>query len=156
MKLRLITVGTRMPGWVEQGTAEYLKRVGRELDFELVEVPLARRGKGADIQRCIDKEGEALLARLSGREYVVALDERGQSFSTAQLAERLQAFRLEGRDLGLLVGGPDGLSEACRQQADAVWSLSALTLPHPLVRIIVAEQCYRAMSLLQGHPYHRA
>lgn len=113
------------------------------------------RPKNADIARCIQQEGDALLGKLTGREVAVALDERGATFTTQQLAERIERYRLEGQNLTLLVGGPDGLSDLCRDRVDAVWSLSSLTLPHPLVRIIVAEQCYRALSIIQGHPYHR-
>jgi 23S rRNA (pseudouridine1915-N3)-methyltransferase len=156
MKITLLSVGGRMPGWVDAGVAEYSKRLPAEFSLQLSDVPLGRRGKGLDVEQAVRKEAEALLARVRPQDHVVALEVSGLRVSTEALAQRLDAIRRDGRNLVLLVGGPDGLGEACLQRADEKWSLSALTLPHPLVRIVVAEQIYRAWTLLNGHPYHRA
>lgn len=155
MKNRLISVGTRMPSWVKEGTTEYSKRIERDLNFSLVEIPLAKRAKNQSAEVSKAKEGVDLLAQIKPGDYVVALDVAGKSFSTADLAGRIENFRADGRNLALLVGGPDGLDAACLARSDACWSLSALTLPHPLVRILMIEQLYRAASILSGHPYHR-
>jgi 23S rRNA (pseudouridine1915-N3)-methyltransferase len=152
-RLRLLAVGTRMPGWVEAGFEEYRKRLPRECALELREIALARRG--ADTARAVAEEGEALLGALAGDEIVVAMEVGGTAIDTPALAKTLGRWRDEGRRAAFLVGGPDGLAQACRARAELQWSLSRLTLPHPLVRIVLAEQLYRAWSLLAGHPYHR-
>ncbi|HLT62938.1 MAG TPA: 23S rRNA (pseudouridine(1915)-N(3))-methyltransferase RlmH, partial [Pseudohongiella sp.] len=149
-------VGTRMPGWVEEGMQEYARRLPADFSFHCIEVPLGKRGKNMDPRQAMEQEGEALLARLTSRDHVVALDVLGKSLSTEAMAARVGSIRDNGRNLSLLVGGPDGLSQACLNRADERWSLSALTLPHPLVRIVIAEQMYRVWSVLNGHPYHRA
>ena len=156
MKITLLSVGGRMPDWVDAGVAEYSKRLPAEFALQLSDVPLGRRGKGQDVEQAVRKEADALLARVRAQDHVVALEVTGLRLSTEALAQRLDAIRCDGRNIVLLVGGPDGLGEACLQRADEKWSLSALTLPHPLVRIVVAEQIYRAWTLLNGHPYHRA
>ena len=155
MRLRLIAVGTRMPGWVEEGFSDYAKRLSGDISLELVEIPAGKRSKGADLARLKEQEGEALLAALRPQERVIALDVLGRSLSTEDLADTLKTWQVDGRPAALLVGGPEGLSAAALARADEKWSLSRLTLPHPLVRIVVAEQIYRAWSLLRGHPYHR-
>ncbi|MCC2637120.1 MAG: hypothetical protein K0Q68_839 [Moraxellaceae bacterium] len=155
MRLRLLAVGTRMPGWVEEGFAEYAKRLSGDISLELVEITAGKRSKGADLARLKDQEGEALLAALRPQERVIALDVLGRTLSTDDLADTLKDWQVDGRPAALLVGGPEGLSRAALARADEKWSLSRLTLPHPLVRIVVAEQFYRAWSLLKGHPYHR-
>jgi 23S rRNA (pseudouridine1915-N3)-methyltransferase len=155
MKLTIIAVGTRMPAWVQAGYAEYAKRLPRECTLELKEIPLAQRGKNADIARAIDKESEAMLAAIPLQERVIALDVLGKPQTTASLADSLRHWQMQGGNTSLLIGGPDGLSADCRARADQRWSLSGLTLPHPLVRIVLAEQLYRAWSLLNNHPYHR-
>jgi 23S rRNA (pseudouridine1915-N3)-methyltransferase len=156
MKLTLVSVGTRMPDWVEAGVAEYQKRLPREFELNLVEVPLSQRSKSTNLVQAIAREGEACLKAVGPDDFLIALDVKGKVLSTEQLAQRIGQLRDEGRNLSLLVGGPDGLAPACLQAADATWSLSALTFPHPVVRIIVAEQIYRVWSLLNNHPYHRA
>lgn len=152
-RLRLVAVGTRMPAWVQTGFEEYRKRMPREFALELREIALSRRG--ADTARGIEEEGAAQLAAVSSEELVVALEVDGQAWSTEELAGHMRAWREEGRRVAFLVGGPDGLSGACRERASLRWSLSRLTLPHPLVRIVVMEQLYRAWSILVAHPYHR-
>jgi 23S rRNA (pseudouridine1915-N3)-methyltransferase len=144
-----------MSAWVEAGYHDYAKRLPPECSLRLVEIEPGHRGRGASTQVARGAEGDRLLAAIPRGAQVVALDQRGHAWSTQQLADRLAAWMAEGRDLALLVGGPDGLSDACRQQAHRLWSLSQLTFPHPLVRVILAEQLYRAWSILKGHPYHR-
>lgn len=156
MKTRLISVGERMPAWVAEGFAEYRKRLSRELPLELVEIALGARGKGRDPARAIADEGVAVLAALPKDVHVVALDGRGKPWSSEQLAEQLTRWRQSGRDLAILVGGPDGHAADVLARADQQWSLGPLTLPHMLVRLVVAEQLYRAVTILDGHPYHRA
>ncbi len=144
-----------MPAWVETGYLEYARRLPPECALHLQEIPAGRRGKGADLERILKREGERQLAAVPRGALVCALEVDGQRWSTQALAERLSQWMQGGRDLALLVGGPEGLAPACRAQAQLRWSLSPLTLPHPLVRVLVAEQLYRAWSLLAGHPYHR-
>ena len=144
-----------MPGWVEQGVQEYNKRLPADFSLRLQEIPLARRGKSISVDQAVRKEAETMLGHVQAGEYVVALDVKGRQFSTADFARRLELLRNQSRDVALLVGGPDGLGDQCLERADERWSLSCLTLPHPLVRIVLAEQFYRAWSLLQNHPYHR-
>ncbi len=155
MRLRIIAVGTRMPDWVEQGYADYHKRLPRDFAVELVELPLAQRGKNSDIVRAMDKEGEAMLAAIGKGDKVIALEVTGKSWSTEQLSRQLAEWRMSGSNYSLLIGGPDGLAPACLALADIKWSLSSLTLPHPLVRILLIEQLYRAWTILQNHPYHK-
>lgn len=156
MKLKLFCVGDRMPAWVQQGTEEYAKRIQHELGFSLIEIPMAKRGKSASVAKCLEKEAADLLAKLDSADYVVALEVTGKAFSTEGLAAEIERLRHGGQNLCLLIGGPDGLSEQVLQRANAKWSLSRMTLPHPLARVVVVEQLYRAASILQGHPYHRA
>ncbi|MCC7517192.1 MAG: 23S rRNA (pseudouridine(1915)-N(3))-methyltransferase RlmH [Pseudomonadales bacterium] len=155
MKLTLIAVGTRMPDWVETGYQEYAKRMPRECALSLREIPLPARNKNTDIARAIEKESEAILAALPAQERVVALDVLGKPQTTHSLADNLRNWQMQGGNTSFLIGGPDGLSAACLARANMRWSLSGLTLPHPLVRIVLAEQLYRAWSLLNNHPYHR-
>ncbi|MBN3563855.1 23S rRNA (pseudouridine(1915)-N(3))-methyltransferase RlmH [Aliamphritea spongicola] len=155
MKIRLIAVGTKMPKWVTEGCQEYLKRLPAEFSMEIIEIQSGHRGKGADIARAKRQEGEAMLAAIGKGDRVVALEVGGKNWSTEQLAEQAENWQMSGQNVSLLVGGPDGLAPECLAQADQKWSLSGLTLPHPLVRILLAEQIYRAWSIIQGHPYHK-
>ncbi len=155
MRVRIIAVGTKMPSWVLEASEDYLKRFPREWSVEFVEIPLGHRKKPQDIAQAITKEGEQMLAAIDSRERVIALDVKGKSWSTPQLAQQMEAWQMDGRNIALLVGGPDGLSESCLQRADMKWSLSALTLPHPLVRVLLAEQLYRGWTILKNHPYHK-
>jgi 23S rRNA (pseudouridine1915-N3)-methyltransferase len=156
MKCRLIAAGTRLPDWVNSGFSEYQKRLRSPLVLELKEIPIAPRRAGEKPQRAIQREGADMLAALGADDYVVALEITAKAISTEQLSLWLAERMRDGRSLALLIGGPDGLAPQCRERADRGWSLSPLTLPHGLVRVVVAEQLYRAMSLLAGHPYHRA
>ncbi len=155
MKIHLLTVGARMPDWVKAGYAEYADRLPRECALSLYEIPAGKRGRNADVARIVREEGERLRAAIPSGSRTIALDERGQEWSTVELAERLAGWLGDGRDVSLLIGGPDGLDAGCRARADLEWSLSRLTLPHGLARVLVAEQIYRAWSLLHNHPYHR-
>jgi 23S rRNA (pseudouridine1915-N3)-methyltransferase len=143
-----------VPDWVEEGFEAYASRLPRENALVLEVVPASKR-RVAERERAIAEEGERLLSRIGPRDVVVALDERGSAWSTVELTGRMQRWRQHGRDVALLVGGPDGLHSRCLERADERWSLSALTLPHGLVRVLVAEQIYRAWTLITGHPYHR-
>jgi 23S rRNA (pseudouridine1915-N3)-methyltransferase len=153
--IHLIAVGNRMPAWVEQGYQEYAKRLPPECALALHEIPAGKRGKNADIARLTRQEGEKMAAAIPKGARVVALEVGGRAWSTEQLSARLDSWMGEGRDVALLVGGPEGLEPGLSAAADERWSLSPLTLPHPLVRIVLAEQLYRAWSILKGHPYHR-
>lgn len=155
MHIHLIAVGGRMPDWVEAGYGDYARRLPRECALRLVEIAPGRRGRNADIARIVRDEGERMLAAIPRDCHVVALEVGGRAWSTPQLAAQLEDWMRNGRDVALLVGGPEGLDDACRARADQRWSLSALTLPHPLVRVVLAEALYRAWSVLSGHPYHR-
>lgn len=155
MKIRLITIGSKMPRWVVDGYEEYSKRLPSDFQLELIELPLGHRGKNADLARVIRQEGDHMLSAIPKGDLVVALAVDGRSWSTEQLADQAEKWRMSGRNISLLVGGPDGLDERCLAIAEQRWSLSPLTLPHPLVRVLLAEQLYRAWSLLQGHPYHK-
>jgi 23S rRNA (pseudouridine1915-N3)-methyltransferase len=156
MKARLIAVGEKAPGWVAEGFAEYQKRLSHWLPLELVEVAPGLRGKGRDAARATADEGARVLAALPRQAQVVALDGRGKAWSSEQLAQRLEHWRQQGRDLAFLIGGPEGHSGDVLAAAHESWSLGPLTLPHMLVRLVLAEQLYRAASLLANHPYHRA
>jgi 23S rRNA (pseudouridine1915-N3)-methyltransferase len=156
MEIHLISVGNRMPDWVQQGYQEYARRISGECRLKLVEIAPGRRGKSADIARTLEDEGERMLKAIPRDSLVIALEIEGKRWNTEQLAGEMSAWMGGGRNVALLVGGPEGLAGSCRQRADQRWSLSPLTLPHPLVRVVLAEQLYRALSLLRNHPYHRA
>lgn len=155
MRIKVYAVGTKMPAWVEQGCQHYLKRMPREIVVQFTEFPLIKRQKNANLEKVKNVEGAQMLNQIGSRETVVALEVGGRSWTTQQVAQRLTDWQESGNDAVLLIGGPDGLSDHCLQRADSLWSLSSLTLPHPLVRVILAEQLYRAWSILRGHPYHR-
>jgi 23S rRNA (pseudouridine1915-N3)-methyltransferase len=156
MRLLLIAIGQKLPAWTVAGFDEYARRMPAHLKLELVERPASPWAARGEVARGMREEAEALRAAIPRGARVVALDGRGEPWSTAALATRLGDWQHEGRDLALLAGGADGLDPDLRAQADQRWSLSALTLPHPLVRVLVAEQLYRAHTVLSGHPYHRA
>ena len=156
MRVTVHSVAGKMPRWVDTAVGEYAKRLPRELRLQWRDVPLAvRRGNaaGADLSA---REGEALLKGVGADDHCVALDGDGEAWSTADLATQLKRWMMQGQALSLFVGGPDGLSDECLKSARQRWSLGPLTLPHPLVRVVLVEQLYRAWTINIGHPYHRA
>ena len=156
MKILVIAVGNRMPAWVQEAVAIYKKRFPPEMRLEFHEIPPQRRdGRGSEI-KAMEKEGKAILEAIPKKSYVIALDERGRQFTSEELAKKVSSWEGMGCDIALLVGGPNGLTDECRQRASELWSLSKLTLPHPLVRVFLAETLYRAYSISAGLPYHRA
>lgn len=144
-----------MPEWVEQGYAEYARRMPPESKLTLHEINAGKRGKNSDINRLTQLEGEKMIAAIPKGAKVIALDVLGKACSTEQLAEELKNWQACGQDIAILIGGPEGLADACLTLADQKLSLSKLTLPHPLVRVVLAEQLYRATTILKGHPYHK-
>jgi 23S rRNA (pseudouridine1915-N3)-methyltransferase len=154
MKLRIIAVGHKMPGWVADGYAEYAKRMPREATIELIEIKPDKRAAGKGGEQVREAEAARILESV-GRDYLVALDEHGQSPTTLKLAEKFKGWLANGRDVALVIGGADGLHASVKERADWTWSLSPLTLPHGMVRVMLAEQLYRAWSVINNHPYHR-
>ena len=144
-----------MPAWVSEGVQVYQKRMPRHLQLGFRELPAAQRSAGSTPDMLRQKEGDAMLRALSDQACVIALDERGTSWTSSELAAQLQYWMANYPQVVFLIGGADGLAEACKRRANTVWSLSPLTLPHALVRVVLAEQIYRAWTLVQGHPYHR-
>jgi 23S rRNA (pseudouridine1915-N3)-methyltransferase len=155
MQIHLISIGTHMPSWVQQGYDEYAKRLPRECELLLKEIPAGKRSKNSDIPRIIRDEGIRMNAAIPQHAHVVSLDLAGNAWSTPTLAKAMERWLGNGQPVALLIGGPEGLADSAKQLARESWCLSNLTFPHPLVRIIVAEQLYRAWSILNNHPYHR-
>ena len=156
MDIHLISIGNKMPQWVNEGYNEYAKRMPPECKVKMVEITPGHRGKGADVNRAVREEGERMLAAIPKGAFVVALDVKGKAWSTEQLADKMTNWMQQGQPVALLIGGPEGLCRACVEAANLKWSLSSMTFPHPLVRVIMAEQLYRAWSIINNHPYHRA
>jgi len=156
LRLSLITASNRQPQWVDEGADDYAKRLRGRCTLEIKTVPLARRTATAPVERAVQDEGERMLSLVPQGGHVVALLEAGKPWSTKDLAAKLEAWMQRGVPVAFLVGGPDGLSQECVTRANERWSLSNLTLPHGLVRVVAAEALYRAWSLLENHPYHRA
>ena len=154
MRLAVVAVGRRPPGWVQAGFDEFAARMPRHLPLELRAVNSGDARRGGDVNRARAQEWAALQAA-AGRARLIALDERGHSWSTQDLADYMDEGMQRGGDMAFLIGGADGHDPACLQAVERRWSLSALTLPHMLVRVVVAEQLYRAWTLISGHPYHR-
>lgn len=155
MRLKLVAVGTRQPSWINEGVEDFTRRMPRECPLGLTEIPAGQRNKSGPAARAMEAEATRILKATADSSMVVALHEKGIPWSTRDLANELNRWRLEYDQVALIVGGPDGLAPACLKHADRHWSLSTLTLPHGLVRIVVAEQLYRAWTILSGHPYHR-
>lgn len=155
MQINLISVGHRMPSWVQQGYDEYAKRMPRECELVLKEITLGKRGKNSDVAKIVKDEGDRMIKAVSARTNVVVLDISGESWTTQELSLAMKRWMESGQNIALMVGGPEGLADSVRDSATESWSLSRLTFPHPLVRVVVAEQLYRAWSLLNNHPYHR-
>ncbi len=156
MHIHLIAVGQKMPAWVNQACDDYLTRLPRELQLNTIEVPLIKRGKNPDVQRIVRDESRKVMQSIPAGCSLVALDVKGRKVSTEQLATTLNNWMQQGNDIAIVIGGPDGLSDELLQQAGQTLSLSDMTFPHPLVRIVIIEQLYRAWSILNNHPYHRA
>jgi len=155
VRIRLIAVGARMPRWVDEVVADYTQRLAGSLKLALVEVPAGQRSSRGDPAQAMQTEAQRILALIKPREFVVALDERGRQMNTRELASWLSGRMTDGRDLAFVIGGPDGLGAEVLGRSDQKLALSRLTLPHPLVRVVLAEQLYRAHTVLSGHPYHR-
>ena len=156
MRILIIAVGEKPPAWVKAGFAEYARRLPKPFTPQLIEVAPGERGKGRDPARAIASEGERVLAAIPDGARAIALDERGTSWSSVELSRRFEAWSRDGQDIALLIGGPDGHAPAVLARADQRWSLGPLVLPHMLVRLLLAEQLYRAWSITRNHPYHRA
>ena len=155
MKLRIIAVGNKMPDWVQSGYQDYVKRLPAGLNVELREVPLARRRKDEAPDKAVAQEAKSMLKAVTPNDLIIALVVDGEPWSSAQLATHLRTWQESGNNVSFLIGGPDGLDQSCLQSAHNKWSLSAMTLPHSLARLILAEQLYRAWSINARHPYHR-
>lgn len=155
MKIKLIAIGSKMPSWVNEGFEEYQKRLAPQHQLTLKEIPLQKRSKGADNSKQIAKETELMCAAIPKNSLVIALDRAGKDWSSEQLADQLNQWQQTHSEACILIGGPEGFSEKIFEVVDTKWSLSKLTLPHPIVRIVLSEQLYRANSILNKHPYHR-
>ncbi|HEU0188478.1 MAG TPA: 23S rRNA (pseudouridine(1915)-N(3))-methyltransferase RlmH [Gallionella sp.] len=155
MKLMIVSVGHKMPDWITAGFNEYAKRMPRELKIELVEVKPEPRTSGKTTAQIMEAEAQRILAALPQNCLRIALDEHGAQPTTKQFAAQMQGWMREGRDVAFIIGGADGLHESVKQDAQQMLALSALTLPHAFVRVLLAEQLYRAYSLMHNHPYHR-
>ena len=154
MRLRVLAVGQKMPAWVDDGVAEYTRRMPKEYTVEWVDILPARRGTGSS-QRYREQEGEVILSRLAETDYLVAMDVSGITISTEKIADRFDKWQMQGQHVSIVIGGPDGLDPQVLKRSVEQWSFGRITLPHTLVRIILAEQLYRAWSVQVGHPYHR-
>ena len=151
----LITIGTKMPKWVTDGYEDYARRLPKELSPKLIELPLATRSKTYNRTKAKGDEAAKVMAAIKPQQYVIALDVLGKAQSTENFAIQLESWKNEAKQVAMLIGGPDGLSKECLDRADEKWSLSAMTLPHPIVRVVVIEQLYRAWTITQNHPYHK-
>ena len=155
MNIELLAAGTKAPAWVNDGFREYQKRLPRDWNLELREVPVSRRSRNSTREKLVNDEGERMMALLKPGALVIALDRSGAQMSTPELAASMEEWRQEFSRVQILIGGPDGLSKGCLDSAAKSWSLSLLTFPHFMVRVMVAEQLYRAWSILNNHPYHK-
>lgn len=144
-----------MPAWISSGFSEYARRIPKNYQLNLIEISPLKRTKSTNIKQIIKEEGIELLAATPKNTLIIALDEHGKEWTTLELSKKLNTWHNEQQDISLLIGGPDGLATDCLQRAQTIWSLSKLTLPHQLVKIFVAEQIYRAWSIISKHPYHR-
>lgn len=155
MKITILAVGTKMPRWVDEAYTDYAKRFGRDITLELKEIKPEKRGGGVTAEKGIAAEHERLIAAIPPRARLVVMDERGKNWTSIKLAEGLKEWMAGGDDVVFVIGGADGLSQELKQRADVLLQLSAMTLPHGMVRVMLAEQIYRAYSILNNHPYHR-
>ena len=155
MRIDLIAVGKRMPAWIETAVKEYSKRLPKNIQFKIIEITPAIRSKNNSAENYKQKEQKNIETTLSSDSIIIALDEKGKSLNSQNLANQLQTWNDENQHISLIIGGADGLSDDIKKKANQLWSLSAMTLPHGLVRVMVVEQLYRAWSITQNHPYHR-
>ncbi len=155
MRINIIAVGKRMPAWVDAAVSEYVKRMPAHCRLEIVEVPAGKRGKGTDIARVLKREAEQLLQAVPRDDHVIALERTGQQKSTLEMANKIERGLAEGTNISFLIGGPEGLDPICLDRVAEIWSLSKLTLAHPVARVVLAEQIYRAWSVVNHLPYHR-
>ncbi len=155
MKIKLITVGSQMPSWVKTGYENYTQRLPNYLQPMIIEIPLAKRSKSNSIAQIKQQEAKKILSHIHPDDYAIALEIQGKNWSTEQLSAKIKIWQQAGKNIIFIIGGPDGLDNVCLDRANEKWSLSPLTLPHPLVRVLLAEQLYRGHTILQGHPYHR-
>ncbi len=155
MKVHLIAVGKKMPEWINSGYAEFSKRMPPELQIDLIEITPSVRNKTTPTEKNIKEEGKRIQSAIPANSRLIVLDEKGKNFSSIALSKKMESWLPMGQDIVLVIGGADGFDPKIKQQADEKWSLSSFTLPHALVRVVVAEQLYRAWSILKGHPYHR-
>ncbi|WP_395344169.1 23S rRNA (pseudouridine(1915)-N(3))-methyltransferase RlmH [Ningiella sp. W23] len=155
MQIQVVAVGNKMPAWVVEGVNEYVRRFPPDCRLSFTEITLGKRSKSSNIEKLTFDEGQKCLASIPKGNQIIGLEVLGKQWTTANLAKQLESWKMDGRDVSLLIGGPEGLSKECKAAAHQQWSLSPLTLPHPMVRVIVAEALYRAWSLTQNHPYHR-
>jgi 23S rRNA (pseudouridine1915-N3)-methyltransferase len=155
MQIQVVAVGNKMPQWVVEGVREYTKRFPADCKLSFTEITPGKRAKTSNIEKVTFEEGQKCLQAIPRGNRIVALEVLGKQWTTANLATQLEQWKMDGRDVSLLIGGPEGLSPECKAAAHQQWSLSPLTLPHPMVRVIVAEALYRAWSVTQNHPYHR-
>ena len=155
MRIHLIAVGNKMPEWVNSGFLEFSKRMPPELQINLIEITPSVRNKTTPIEKNIKEEGERIHSAIPSNSRLIVLDEKGKNFSSVDLSKKMESWLPMGQDISIVIGGADGVDNVIKQQAVEKWSLSSLTLPHALVRVVVAEQLYRAWSIMKGHPYHR-
>lgn len=155
MQIQIVAVGNKMPAWVVEGTNEYLRRFPADFSVSFTEITPQKRGKTVNIEKITEIEGMKCLQAIPKGNRIIALEVLGKAWTTPKLASQIEVWKMDGRNVSLLIGGPEGLSDDCRNAAHQLWSLSPLTLPHPMVRVIVTEALYRAWSVTQNHPYHR-
>jgi 23S rRNA (pseudouridine1915-N3)-methyltransferase len=155
MQITIIAIGQRMPEWVEQGYKDYARRLPSEYRLQLIEIPAQKRPKNSNIEKILNEEGKQLLAAVPKNHYLIGLDRTGKSIDTIHLANQLQKWNTVQHNVCFLIGGPEGITAECLKQCHEIWSLSKLTFPHALVRVILAEQLYRSWAVIKNHPYHR-
>jgi 23S rRNA (pseudouridine1915-N3)-methyltransferase len=155
MKLTIIAVGKKMPAWVQTGYADYEKRLPKEWKPNVIELELAHRSKTKSTEQCKQQEAKDILANISRTDWVVVLDVMGKALSTEKLSSEMTKWQMDARNVTIVIGGPDGLDHSCLERANQKLSLSALTLPHPLVRVFLIEQLYRGWTIMHNHPYHK-
>ena len=155
MRIQIIAVGERMPAWVQEGYREYIKRITSGITVSLLEISAEKRGKSSNTQKILEKEAQRMRQAVAKDHYMIALDKGGQSWSTQTLADRIRDWQQDGTNISFLIGGPEGMTTELLQQAQAKMSFSAMTFPHPIIRVMLAEQLYRAYSIINNHPYHK-